>query len=183
LKLFGLTACFLNVLTSFSPHFSWGDHFISTKFITLATYLSNWAFIALIIVAKFLSNHHLVLLEVINVNNSTPSPLNIFEVSVGCHDMHSSFHEVYWKGIKLIFEKHLNILQNHFFSTIIFDMVFDLHHARPKFCIGSKVGVWFFAHPVIPPFHLAYNVFSFVLHTKLGLPHSLALRVIHWICG
>ncbi len=62
-------------------------------------------------------------------------------------------------------------------------MAFDSHHARLKFCIGSKASVWFFAHLIIPPFHLAYNVFSFVLHTKLGLHHSLTLRVIHWICG
>jgi len=62
-------------------------------------------------------------------------------------------------------------------------MALDLHHARLKFCIGSKANVWFFVHPIIPPFHLAYNVFSFVLHTKLGLPHSLVFKVIHWICG
>jgi hypothetical protein len=40
-----------------------------------------------------------------------------------------------------------------------------------------------FVHPIIPHFCLAFEVFSFVLHTKLGLPHPLILKVTHCICG
>jgi hypothetical protein len=31
--------------------------------------------------------------------------------------------------------------------------------------------------------YLALNIFSFEMRTKLGLPHPLALRLSHYICG
>jgi hypothetical protein len=42
---------------------------------------------------------------------------------------------------------------------------------------------WDFVYPVIPSFYLALDVFSFVLCTKLDLPHLLTFRLIHCICG
>jgi hypothetical protein len=41
---------------------------------------------------------------------------------------------------------------------------------------------------VCPPshhfsFHLALDVFSFMMHIKLAFPHSLALELSHCICG
>jgi hypothetical protein len=62
-------------------------------------------------------------------------------------------------------------------------MTCDSHCTHLRSCVGLGVGAWLFAHLVVPPFHLASNIFSFALHTKLGLPHFLALEVTHCICG
>jgi hypothetical protein len=43
--------------------------------------------------------------------------------------------------------------------------------------------VFSFILPIIPYFHLASNVFSSILRTKLSLPHPLALGLTHCICG
>jgi hypothetical protein len=75
------------------------------------------------------------------------------------------------------------ILHNHSFFNIIFDMTFNLHHAHLRSCVNLGANVWLFVCLVIPPFYLPSNVFSFVLHTKLGLSHSLAFGAIHCICG
>jgi hypothetical protein len=47
--------------------------------------------------------------------------------------------------------------------------------------MGMRVGVWFFVHPIIPPFSLTFDIFSFALCTKLDLPHPLTLKVTHYI--
>ncbi len=44
------------------------------------------------------------------------------------------------------------------------------------------VGAWLFAHSVIPYLCLVFDVFSFVLHTRLGLL-GLVFELIHYICG
>ncbi len=45
------------------------------------------------------------------------------------------------------------------------------------------MGVWLFAHLVILFFDLALNIFSYVMHTKLGFLHLLALGLSHYIYG
>jgi hypothetical protein len=45
------------------------------------------------------------------------------------------------------------------------------------------VGIWLFGHWVIPFSHSTLNIFSFVIHTKLGLLHLLALGLSHCIYG
>jgi hypothetical protein len=45
--------------------------------------------------------------------------------------------------------------------------------------VGPRVGAWFFAHLIIPHFCLPFDVFSFVLFTKLGFSHLLTLKVTH----
>jgi hypothetical protein len=49
--------------------------------------------------------------------------------------------------------------------------------------VGLGAGAWLFACLVIPFFCLTSNVFSFVLRIRVGLPHPLAIKVIHCICG
>jgi len=44
------------------------------KLIAPTTYLGNWAFVAPIIIVKFLLNHHPFLLEVMQSNNYCPLP-------------------------------------------------------------------------------------------------------------
>jgi hypothetical protein len=53
--------------------------------------------------------------------------------------------------------------------------VWVLHRLRGR-CLA-------FVLLIIPPFHLAFNVFPFVLCTKLSLPHLLAFGVTHYICA
>jgi len=48
--------------------------------------------------------------------------------------------------------------------------------------VNPGVGAWLFAHPIIPYLCLAFDVFSFVLHTRLGLL-GLVFEMIHYICG
>jgi hypothetical protein len=62
-------------------------------------------------------------------------------------------------------------------------MAFDLQHARLKSCASPWVNAWLFVHPVISLFHLLVHVFFSFLRTKLGFPHSLALKMTHYICG
>jgi len=61
--------------------------------------------------------------------------------------------------------------------------LFDLHRTHLRSCVSSRAIAWLFVKLVIPPFCLVSYVFSFVLCTKLGLPHPLALGVTHCICG
>jgi hypothetical protein len=49
-------------------------------------------------------------------------------------------------------------------------------------CVSPKVSAWHFVHLVILSFHLALDVFCFVLCIRLGLPRPLTLRLIHYIC-
>jgi hypothetical protein len=48
---------------------------------------------------------------------------------------------------------------------------------------APRVSAWLFIHPITLSFHLALDVFSLVLCTKLTIPHHLALGLIHCICG
>jgi hypothetical protein len=61
-------------------------------------------------------------------------------------------------------------------------MTCDSHYTHLRSCGGLRVGAWLFAHLVVPPFHLASNIFSFALRTKLGLPHHVVIGVSHCIC-
>jgi len=87
------------------------------------------------------------------------------------------------KGLDQLRENIYNKLHDHFFFNIIFDMVFYLHFACLRSCVGLGASVWLFAYPFIQPCCLPFDVFSFALHIKLGLPHPLALKVMHCICG
>ncbi len=98
---------------------------------------------------------------------------------------HGSFPHMRWvvfppfkqfanKGINWLQDSISNKLHNHSFFNIIFDMVFDSHYAHLKSCVGLRASAWLFAHPIIPSFYLASNVFSFALHTRLG-SHPLTM--------
>jgi len=64
----------------------------------------------------------------------------------------------------------LDRLHDHFFSNIIFDMVTNFYHTLEVLC-GPKGEFLVVLCLVISPFHTASNFFSFMLHTRLGLPH------------
>jgi len=63
----------------------------------------------------------------------------------------------------------------------IFVMFFNLHWVCLRSYVRPSVGAWSFVHLAILCFHLALDVFSFVLWTKLGLPHPLVLSLTHCI--
>jgi hypothetical protein len=97
--------------------------------------------------------------------------------------LHSSFHTICKNKIKSAQEIILDKLHKHSFFITIFDMVFDLHYAHLKSYVGLGVSAWLFVHLVILTFCMASNIFSSTLHTKLGLPHALDLKLTHCICG
>jgi len=45
------------------------------------------------------------------------------------------------------------------------------------------MGAWLFTRPIISCFHFPSNVFSYMLQTKLTLPHPLDLGMTHYIYG
>ncbi len=94
-----------------------------------------------------------------------------------------SFHTICKKKIKLVHKIIKNKLHKHSFFITTFDMVFDLHYARLKSYVGLGVNAWLFVRLVILVFCMAFNIFSFTLHTKLGLPHALDLKLTNCICG
>ncbi len=52
-------------------------------------------------------------------------------------------------------------------------MYFNLHHAYFDSCIGLGSSAWPFACLIISLFHMASNVYSLALHTRLGLLHLI----------
>lgn len=86
------------------------------------------------------------------------------------------------RGSNRILKIISNNLHNHSFFSIIYNMVSN--------CIMQAWGLAYarhemheFSHPIISHFCLDSEVFSFVLHIKLVLPHPLVLKVTHCICG
>ncbi len=86
------------------------------------------------------------------------------------------------KGLNWLQQSILNKLHDHSFSNIIFDMAFDLHHGHLRSCAGPRASVWFFVHLIIPPFYLPFDVFSYILCTRLGIPNPLIFKMTHCIC-
>jgi hypothetical protein len=58
-------------------------------------------------------------------------------------------------------------------------MAFDSHYARLIVWAQGRL----FGFLLTQSFHLPFNVFSFPLHTRLGLPYPLAFEVIRYIYG
>ncbi len=139
-----MLASFFSASISFSPHSHGRIGLISIKIITPATYFGNWAFIARIIHAKFLSNHHLFLLEVIGASNFHPLPFQAHLKLVGklfppnvmtCVPPFMQFVE---RGLDRLQKNILNRLYNHSLSFIISNMPFDLQCACLRSC------AWYF---------------------------------------
>ncbi len=166
---------------SFSPHFHGRIGFISIKLIALTAYFGNWALITHIIHAKFLSNLHLFLLEVISANNSNLPPFQAHLKLVGkllppnVMTCVPPFMQIVERRLDRFQKNILNRLYNHSFFSIIFNMSFDSQCACLKSC------VWLFACLFIPPFCLTSNIFLFALCTTFGLPHLLTFKVTHCI--
>jgi hypothetical protein len=87
------------------------------------------------------------------------------------------------KGVDWFQKNISNKLHDHYFSNIISKMILNSHHVHLKSCVGPSVNAWLFVHLVILSFHLALDVFYFVSCIRLGLPHPLTLKLIHYICG
>lgn len=74
-------------------------------------------------------------------------------------------------------------MHDHSFSNIIFDVAFDSHCAYLRSYVSPRASAWLFVRIVIPPLCLPFDVFSFSLRTRSSLPHPLAFKVTHCICG
>lgn len=93
-----------------------------------------------------------------------------------------SFHAICWKRIKSNSGKQFKQFTQPFFFSIVSNMVSNcIMHTWSLAQVRHEMHG--FAHPIIPHFSLAFKVFSFVLRTKLGLPHPLVFKVTHCICG
>lgn len=143
-------------------------------------YLRSWALVAIVIATKFLYDHQPFLLEAIGVSNYGLFPIQahlksawelFFLDVVTCVPPFTQFIE---KGVYQLQENISNKLHNHSFLSIISYMV--SHCMCLRSYVGLGLGAWLFAHPIIPSFCLTQYVFSFVLHTKLNLPHPLTIN-------
>jgi hypothetical protein len=79
-----------------------------------------------------------------------------------------------------------NILHNHSFSNIIFEIGFNLHYTCLKSCVGLAVDTWFFICLVIPFICLIlfliyiYIYYYYFWCTRLGL---LIFELVQCICA
>jgi hypothetical protein len=62
-------------------------------------------------------------------------------------------------------------------------MAFDSYCACLKSCASLGPSAWLFARPIIPYLCLTFDVFYYLLCTRLDLSHLLILMLIHCICG
>jgi len=153
------------------------------------TYLGSWAFIEPTITTRFLFYHYLFLLEVISVHSFGPPPFQVhlklawelFPLDVMACII--PFMQFVKKGLDWLQENIFDKLHNYSFFNIISNIAFNSHYACLRSCEGPKVGAWLFVCLIVPPFHLPSNVFTYTLHTKLGFPHFLALKVTHCLYG
>jgi hypothetical protein len=91
----------------------------------------------------------------------------------------SPFKQLVERGVDQLQENISNRLHNHSFTNIHSNLPFDLHQTHLRSCVG----IWLLACLIILFFHLALNVFSTTLCTRLGFSHPLVLGVSHWICN
>lgn len=93
------------------------------------------------------------------------------------------------RGINWFHENISSRLHDHSFSSIIFDMDSNSCHMCLRSCASSRGGCMIFcsSNCSILLFGLRCFLFFFLLRIRLGLPHCLphplALRLIHCICG
>jgi hypothetical protein len=74
-------------------------------------------------------------------------------------------------------------LHDHSFTNIIFYLPSNLHWGLLKSCVELGVSIWLLTRVIILFFHLALDVLSTMLHTRLGLSHPLVLGVSHYVCN
>lgn len=121
-----------------------GINFISIQLIASTTCLGSWTFITPIIVARFLLDHRLFLLEAIGANNYYPFPFQAHMRLV--HELFlldvvkcvPCFMQFVKRGSYWLQETISHRLHNHFFSHIISNMVSNLHCTRLKSCVGPR---------------------------------------------
>jgi hypothetical protein len=73
-------------------------------------------------------------------------------------------------------------VHGHSFSNIILKLSSDYHCAWLKSYARPSLGVWVFAHPIIPTCRMAFDIFSLKLH-QIGLPPSHGSWSFQCICG
>jgi len=93
------------------------------------------------------------------------------------------FEQLIERGANQLQKTILERLHNHSFSSIIFNMSSNSHWACLRSYARPSMGAWLFTRPIIPCFHFPSNVFSYMLQTKLSLPHPLDLGMTHYIYG
>jgi hypothetical protein len=93
------------------------------------------------------------------------------------------FEQLIERGANRFQKTILERLHDHSFSSIISNMFSNSHWACLRSYARPSMGAWLFTCPIIPCFHFPSNVFSYMLQTKLSLPHPLDLGMTHYIYG
>ncbi len=79
------------------------------------------------------------------------------------------FEQLAKKGVDCLKESISKRLHDHSFINIISNLHSNSHWACLKLCAKLGVGAWLLTHPMIIFSHMALDVFSIVLCTRLGL--------------
>jgi len=154
----------------------------------MATYLQSLGIITPIITSKFLQDGCPFLLgakrQIVQIHfhsRLTLGGLVTFYLQLLKFPSHHLSN--YKKKVDCFEENILENMLKHSFSSIVSELFSNYHCAWLKSYAGSGLGVWFFAHPIIPCFKMAFDIFSLTLCIKLGLPHPKACGLSQFICG
>jgi hypothetical protein len=73
-------------------------------------------------------------------------------------------------------------MHEHSFSNIISKLYNNYHRVQLRSC-ALGLSAWLSIHPIISFFRMASDIFSLILHTKLGLPHPTIHGLSQCICS
>jgi hypothetical protein len=67
-------------------------------------------------------------------------------------------------------------------SNMIFDGIFEAHHAQILSCFGPGVGAWFIVRPIFLGWQLVFPIFSTTFWIQLQLPHPSIVSIFQCVC-
>jgi hypothetical protein len=76
----------------------------------------------------------------------------------------------------------LEHLHHHTLFSMLFDKIFEIHHAQILSCFRPRAGVWLTVRPIFLSFWLASLIFSIMLRIQLGLPHPSIAGIFWCVC-
>jgi hypothetical protein len=121
---------------------------ISTSTIALTTYLGSWVLIALVIIIKFMVDHHPFHFKALTrVDNNTFPFQQHFKTT--CELQPPLAHACFLPFEQFIRQQMIQLqdsiskhLHHHTLSSMPSDEISEAHHARILSCYGPRVNVW-----------------------------------------
>jgi len=77
---------------------------------------------------------------------------------------------------------HLGMSTPSTLSNMIFDGIFEAHHAQILSCFGPGVGAWFIVWPIFLGWQLVFPIFSTTFWIQLQLPHPSIVSIFQCVC-